>query len=105
MPNTTFSSTSTSSDYTSGALTLGQASSYPRELEIDGFSFRTSTSDRTTAPPLMPYSTPFTSNWKKDFGCRAKLLEHQGKRWKQSLRTPRDLAEGTVAIADAHRNH
>ncbi|KAI1273846.1 hypothetical protein F5Y07DRAFT_401964 [Xylaria sp. FL0933] len=68
MPHTTFSSTSTSSDSVPRTFTLGQASSYPRELDIDGSSSGTSTSGGTTAPPLMAYSTPFTSNWRKDFG-------------------------------------
>ncbi|KAI1350224.1 hypothetical protein F5Y01DRAFT_161295 [Xylaria sp. FL0043] len=68
MPHTTFSSTSTSSDSVPRTFTLGQASSYPRELDIDGSSSGTSTSGGTTSPPLMAYSTPFTSNWRKDFG-------------------------------------
>ncbi|KAI0534505.1 hypothetical protein GGR58DRAFT_520262 [Xylaria digitata] len=71
------SSTSTSSHYTSFTSSLGDSHSYPKELDISG----PSSSDRSSSSrPLMSYSTPFTSNWKKDFGVSNAGRQHQDRR-------------------------
>ncbi|KAI1749699.1 hypothetical protein F4782DRAFT_511907 [Xylaria castorea] len=79
MPHTTSSSMFTHS---------GSTPSYPQELDIaDGSGSGTSSSgsstgsssNSSTGRPLMSYSTPFGSNWQKDFGGSSVGRHYQTK--------------------------
>ncbi|KAI1312917.1 hypothetical protein F5Y03DRAFT_339706 [Xylaria venustula] len=77
MPHSTFSSTSTSSDYIPRSFASGQALSYARELDISDLS-PSSTSSGSTTRPLMAYSVSFTKDWKKEFSSSTGQNQERG---------------------------